>query len=446
MELNNYIMKKRNRFRIFTSLLMGFLIAGFSSCKDDESQKNEHDPNKPIVLTDFYPKEGGIATKMVFSGENFGTDVSKINVYFNDTKAAVVRSTGEKMYVITPRKPGEDCTITVSVGDNKVAFDEHFTYHIQTTVTTLCGMKGTPGAQVGNLAETQFPKVTYLAIDTDHNIFVCCRELDSYYDNNKVMLVNELEDKSQILIPNTGAPLNQPCIADDGQTVYIPSDAGMEYWVLSSENMWIPRKSSLRKDPSSDDFDIKFKHSFAMCKYDGFMYTRAKDGTLLRFDPSTGYTMAVSTQTKLMAESDSYIVFSPIKGEEHILYLAYTNSHCIYTYNLKTGEHKLYAGMTNRSGYADGPCEYAMFNEPRQMIVSADNELYLADTNNHVIRKISQDGIVSTVIGLAGQSGFMDGTPEEALFDKPFGVALDTDGTIYIGDSENQCVRRLAIE
>ena len=72
--------------------------------------------------------------------------------------------------------------------------------------------------------------------------------------------------------------------------------------------------------------------------------------------------------------------------------------------------------------------------------------LYLADTNNHVIRKISQDGIVSTVIGLAGQSGFMDGTPEEALFDKPFGVALDTDGTIYIGDSENQCVRRLAIE
>ena len=183
-----------------------------------------------------------------------------------------------------------------------------------------------------------------------------------------------------------------------------------------------------------------------MCKYDGFMYTRAKNGTLLRFDPSTGYTMVVSTQTKLMAESDSYMLFSPIKGEEHILYLAYTNSHCIYTYNLKTGEHKLYAGMTNRSGYADGPCEYAMFNSPRQMIVSADNELYLADTDNHVIRKISQDGIVSTVIGIAGQSGFMDGTPEEALFDKPFGVTLDTDGTIYIGDSENQCVRRLAIE
>lgn len=439
-------MKKSSNLKIFTLLMMGLLLIGFSSCKDDEEKKKEHNPEKPIILTDFYPKEGGIATKLIFTGENFGTDVSKINVYFNETKAAVVQSTGEKLYVITPRKPGEDCVISVCVGDNKAVFTDHFTYHIQTTVTTLCGMKGTPGAQVGNLAETQFPLVTYLAVDADHNIFVCCRELDSYYDKNKVMLINELEDKSQILIPNTGAPLNQPCMADDGQTVYLPTDGGMDYWVLSSENMWIPRKSSLRKDPSSEDFNINYKHSFAMCKYDGFMYTRAKNGTLLRFDPLTGYTMAVSTQTKLMDGSDSYILFSPIKGEEHILYLAYTNSHCIYTYNLKTGEHKLYAGMTNRSGYADGPCEYAMFNSPRQMVVSADNELYLADTDNHVIRKISQDGIVSTVIGIAGQSGFMDGTPEEALFDKPFGVALDVDGTIYIGDSENQCVRRLAIE
>lgn len=439
-------MKKSSNLKIFTLLTMGLLLIGFSSCKDDEEKKKEHNPEKPIILTDFYPKEGGIATKLIFSGENFGTDASKINVYFNETKAAVIQSTGDKMYVVTPRKPGEDCEISVSVGDNKAVFTEHFTYHIQTTVTTLCGMRGTSGAKVGNLAETQFPKVTYLAIDADHNIFVCCRELDSYYENNKVMLINELEGKSQILIPNTGAPLNQPCMADDGKTVYLPTDGGMEYWELSSQNMWIPRKSSLRKDPSSEDFNIDYKHSFAMCKYDGFMYTRAKNGTLLKFDLATGNTMAISTQTKLMAGSDAYMLFSPIKGEEHILYLAYTNSHCIYTYNLKTGEHKLYAGMTNRSGYADGPCEYAMFNSPRQMIVSADNELYLADTDNHVIRKISQDGIVSTVIGIAGQAGTQDGTPDIALFDKPFGVALDTDGTIYIGDSENQCIRRLAIE
>ena len=435
-------MKKSSKINFFTSLLMCFFLTGFSSCKDDENKKKEYDPNQPIILTDYYPKEGGIATQMIISGENFGTDVSKIKVYFNEAKAAVIQSTGDKLYVITPRKPGEDCVITVSVGGDKAVFEEHFTYHIQTTVTTLCGVKGAPSVQTGNMAETQFPYVTYLAIDVDHNLFVCCREINNYYDQNKVVLVNEREDKSQILIPNTGAPLNQPCISEYGKTAFIPTDNGNDYWELSSDNMWIPRKLTLRK--SAEDFSIDYKHSFSMCKYDGFMYTRAKNGTLLKFDPKTGYAQVVATG--LMNGSDSYILFSPQQGEEHILYLAYTNAHCIYTYNLKTGAHKLFAGMVNTPGYADGPCEYALFDTPRQIILTAENDLFLADSNNHVIRKITQDGVVSTVIGQAGMTGNQDGTPEVALFNEPFGVAVDTDGTIYIGDSKNQSIRRLAIE
>ncbi len=222
----------------------------------------------------------------------------------------------------------------------------------------------------------------------------------------------------------------------------IPTDNGNDYWELSSDNMWIPRKLTLRK--SAEDFSIDYKHSFSMCKYDGFMYTRAKNGTLLKFDPKTGYAQVVATG--LMNGSDSYILFSPQQGEEHILYLAYTNAHCIYTYNLKTGAHKLFAGMVNTPGYADGPCEYALFDTPRQIILTAENDLFLADSNNHVIRKITQDGVVSTVIGQAGMTGNQDGTPEVALFNEPFGVAVDTDGTIYIGDSKNQSIRRLAIE
>ena len=110
----------------------------FSACEDDAGTKKVYDPNKPIVLTDFYPKEGGIATKMIISGSNFGTDAKQLQVYFNETPAAVINSTGDKVYVIVPRKPGEDCTVSVQVGDNKATFDEHFQYHIQTTLTTMC--------------------------------------------------------------------------------------------------------------------------------------------------------------------------------------------------------------------------------------------------------------------------------------------------------------------
>ena len=83
--------------------------------------------------------------------------------------------------------------------------------------------------------------------------------------------------------------------------------------------------------------------------------------------------------------------------------------------------------------YKRQPCEYALFDTPRQIILTAENDLFLADSNNHVIRKITQDGVVSTVIGQAGMTGNQDGTPEVALFNEPFGVAVDTDGTIYIG-------------
>ncbi len=145
-----------------------------------------------------------------------------------------------------------------------------------------------------------------------------------------------------------------------------------------------------------------------------------------------------------MAGSDSYVAFSQKNPEK--LYLAYTNSHCVYTYDIRTGEHKLFAGIVGQAGYLDGVGEYAMFSEPRQLILDESDNLYIADTNNHVIRKVTPEGQVSTVIGQAGQAGYQDGDPESALFNRPFGVCINKDGIIYVGDFENQCIRRLAIE
>ena len=179
-----------------------------------------------------------------------------------------------------------------------------------------------------------------------------------------------------------------------------------------------------------------------MCTIDDYMYTRAKDGTLYKFDPKTGLTMQVTTG--LMSGSDSYMAFSQKNPSK--LYLAYTNSHCIYTYDVLTKKHELFAGITNNSGYLDGIGSYAMFNEPRQLILDEDDNLYIADTENHVIRKVTPQGQVSTVIGQAGVAGYQDGDPDVALFNKPYGVCINKEGIIYIGDHENQCIRRLAIE
>lgn len=428
-----------------------FLATGamlLSSCSDSNENGQEYDPSKPVTLSDFYPDSGGVATKVILNGENFGTDPSQIKVYFNDKEAAVISSTGNKIYAISPRKPGEGddkniihCNIKVVVGDKVYEYTKPFTYQIQTVVTTVCGIVGAPDEIVmGNLAQTSFPPVTYLAVDNDNNIFASLRNRDSYYNNNKVILVNEDEDVSRLLIPDTGAPLNQPCMLDDGKTVYIPTDNGLDYWTMSSENMWSPIKLAMKPN-TGQTITIDFKHSFAMGQ-DGYMYIRAKNGILYRIEPLTGLTTQVTSG--LMSGSDSYMAFS--RKHPNILYLAYTNNHCIYSYDIKTSKHALIAGISGKSGYIDGNGASAMFNEPRQLILDENDDMYIADTNNHVIRKVSPDGKVSTVIGQAGKSGYQDGSPDVALFNRPFGVCINKEGIIYIADYENQCIRRLAIE
>lgn len=76
----------------------------------------------------------------------------------------------------------------------------------------------------------------------------------------------------------------------------------------------------------------------------------------------------------------------------------------------------------------------------------SSTNLYIADSGNHCIRKVTPEGVVSTVIGNPNSSGYKDGTPEIALFTEPWGLAIDSEGTIYIGDKDNRCVRKLSIE
>jgi len=86
----------------------------------------------------------------------------------------------------------------------------------------------------------------------------------------------------------------------------------------------------------------------------------------------------------------------------------------------------------------------AQLNWPRDMAVEADGSLYIADTNNHCIRKVSSEGIIRTVVGTgtAGYSG--DGGPAtDAQLNRPRDVEVGADGSLYIADTDNHCVRKV---
>ena len=98
---------------------------------------------------------------------------------------------------------------------------------------------------------------------------------------------------------------------------------------------------------------------------------------------------------------------------------------------------------TGKAGFADGPAKTAQFNEPIAVAVERTGAIYVADRNNHRIRKISPDGTVITLAG--GDSvGFVDGDLKSARFNQPYGVALDAaQTTLYVADYLNHAIRRI---
>jgi RHS repeat-associated protein len=92
------------------------------------------------------------------------------------------------------------------------------------------------------------------------------------------------------------------------------------------------------------------------------------------------------------------------------------------------------------AGFADGPAQTAQFNNPQGLSVGAGGAVYVADTDNHRIRRIAPDGTVTTLAG-DGTPGFTNGAGAQARFNAPRGVAADNFGNIYVADAGNSAVR-----
>ena len=97
------------------------------------------------------------------------------------------------------------------------------------------------------------------------------------------------------------------------------------------------------------------------------------------------------------------------------------------------------------AGFADDTGTKARFRLPIGVAVDTSGIVYVADTDNHRIRKITKDGVVSTLAG-TGEAGFADGTGTKAIFNAPMGVAVDKDGNVYVADQENHRIRKITFQ
>lgn len=125
------------------------------------------------------------------------------------------------------------------------------------------------------------------------------------------------------------------------------------------------------------------------------------------------------------------------------LYVADAMNHTIRRVT-STGTVSTFVGTTGASGIADGIGTTARFSLPSGVAIDGSGNVYVADTNNHTIRKITSTGAVTTLAGLPGISGFADGTGSAAQFNRPMGVRADAAGNLYVADTGNSVLRRVS--
>jgi sugar lactone lactonase YvrE len=162
--------------------------------------------------------------------------------------------------------------------------------------------------------------------------------------------------------------------------------------------------------------------------------------TTLAGSLSTGqYGLADGTGSAALFHSPQGIAFDPVDGN---LYVADTANNAIRRVT-PLGVVTTIAGFSGTAGNADGPVSTATFDGPTDIAVDAAGNIYVSEEFSYVVRKISTDGMVSTLAGMYKVPGAVNGTGTGALFDDPQGLAVDSAGDVFVADTFNDAIREI---
>ena len=342
------------------------------------------------------------------------------------------------IYTIVPKQPGDSCVISVVVEGDSVAFhDKKFTYHITESVSTVVGKALEGGNTNGSLTEATFQKPRWIAIDYEDNIILS--DEGSY----QVRLIS-LNSDEVITLFTPAVLLQDFAFTADRRTFYATVDNGTVIYKFSADDLWVP------EEVGAMGIDGYF-HGMAMGKDPRYLYARQNVGVVWQVDLENGWGDATRFSPEAYNEDGGQgnIAYSPV--EDCFYVVSGNRKHSIFRLSADGTTYEKYAGGGgidgSSSGYRDGPADQALFNFPQGIAINSEGDIFIAEKNNHTIRKIDhRTKIVSTVAGQAGVSGYEDGDPLEALFNTPIGLAFDKEDFLYIADQGNHCIRKLSIE
>ena len=269
------------------------------------------------------------------------------------------------------------------------------------SVSTFAGSPGVVGTQDGTGAAAQFGLLVDVAVDVSGNVYVT----DAHYNTVRKITPNGLVSTLAGSAGITGHADGNGTSAQFSQPNGIGVDAGGNVYVADSGN-----------------------------------------DTIRKITPS-GQVSTIAGTVGVTGSSDGAGVFAKFNAPDGLAVDAAGNVYVTDSNNTvrkitPAGQVSTIAGVTEVGGSLDGSGTGALFNEPTGIAVDFTGNLYVADSFNDTIRRITPTGAVTTLAGRVGVTGSANGTGSTALFNNPLGVAVDGFGNLYVADSYNDTIRK----
>ncbi|HTJ51941.1 MAG TPA: IPT/TIG domain-containing protein [Cyclobacteriaceae bacterium] len=392
-------------------------------------------------ITSFSPASGSTGTTVIINGTNFSVTPSENVIAFNGTQGTVTEATTTQITTTVPVGASTG-KITIHVGNLTATSNDDFVYLPSAIVSTLAG----------DGSDSDFENPMGVASDGSGNIYVA--------------------DAAKNLIRK---------ITPDGVISTLAGSGSADYADGTGTAASFNGPFGVAVDAVGNVFVADtYNHRIRKITVDGIVSTLAGNGdsdfadgtgTEARFSYPTGVAVDASGNV-YVAEIGNYRirkitaegVVSTLAGsgasgsDDGIGTDAQFNAPLALTVDASgivyvADKHRIrkvsadgivstVAGSS--SGFSDGAGSAAQFNTPSGIVVDSSGNIYISDTDNNRIRMMTSGGVVSTLAG--GTIGYAEGTGTEAQFSSPFGITIDVTSNIYVGDTNNKRIRKIVIE
>ncbi len=425
--------------------LIVFFISSLSYLACDREENPVPVNNSPQV-NGFTPSTAAVGEQVTITGSNFSASVSNNTVKFNGVNAVISSGTSTQLVVIVPQGAS---TGRISVLVNGQTATSVTDFILLGMVSTVAG-NGIAGFADGTGASAQFSFITDLITDQTGNIFVPDNNyrirkinpngvvttiagsgVNQFADgvgsaaSFSTMLGISIDATDNLYIADLGNHRIRKVTQAGVVTTIGGSIPGYLDGPVANSRFYLPMGVAVS---STGDIYVADAGNNRIRKISttGMVSTVAGDGVAGHADGAAA-TARFSNPIKIKIDmSDNLIILDQNNNRVRKITPA--------------GIVSTIAG-NGMQGFLDGPAATAQFGAPAGLAIDPNNNIYIGDQLNNRIRKIS-NGVVSTIAG-TGIAGYNDGNTSVAKFYNPTGLHVTSSGLIYIADNQNHRVRKI---